>query len=125
MISSVRPSQPETTVTAALRFFVGLFGPPLVWLATLQLIYGIAPFACEVGISRLPIRATEAATLAVIAATVLIARRGLRADETAAMDGTSGHLSSFFGAGGLVLVAQFLLVIVAQQLAIVFFGPCE
>ena len=125
MISNVRPRQPETTATAALRFFVGLFGPPLVWLATLQLIYGIAPFACEVGISRLPIRATEAATLAVIAATVLIAWRGLGANESAATAGTNGHLASFLAAGGLVLVAQVLLVIVAQELAVVFFEPCK
>lgn len=108
----------------ALHLLVTLLGPPLVWLTTLQLVYGVATFACKIGVARLPMRATAVVTLAVIAATFLVAWRDLRASVRVATSGTSGVLSSFVAGGGLVLVAQFLLVIVAQELAIVLVGPC-
>lgn len=119
------PNVRRAAILAALGFLVGLLGPPLVWLATLELVYGVAAFACDVGVSRLPMQATATVMLAVIAATVVASWRHVRASETVATTGAPGLLSNFVSAGGLVLTAQFLIVVVAQKLAIVFLGPCR
>jgi hypothetical protein len=124
---NVSPQAEPSSAPAAFRLFLGLLGPPLVWLASLQAIYGVASFACDLGISRLPMHAiTIAAAIAIAAATASswqsLRRSGIRRPVDAE---AHGHRSRFLAVGGLVLAAQFLVVIVAQGLAVVFLAPCQ
>jgi hypothetical protein len=102
---------------------VAFLGAPITWLATLQAAYSFASFACDAGRSRGPLHAVAALAVAAIVIGMLIARTHLR--RGGAISGATNGRRRFLAIGGLVLGAQFLVTILAQDLAVLLLAPCQ
>lgn len=115
-----RASQPRSTFAQ----WLGVVGPPLVWLTHFQAKYALAgnvPGTRPHG----AMAAIGVVALLLVGGCALAARRQWRSAETSPPDryaGRSGR-ARFMGALGLLSAALFALVIIAQLLADLFIAP--
>lgn len=120
-----RLAPPPLTVTGGTTW-VGVFGAPLAWFASQQAGYMLVPWACHGG-PVIAIHAINLVALAIVALAGAFSWRGWRSagpvqsDEGAPPEGRR----HFLGLIGLTLAGLFGLVIVAQTVGALFFGPCE
>ena len=113
--ATARPARRSSVWLAAV-----VLGPPLVWLIDLQVQYWFAAYACDAGRSPAPLHAATAIALALVGTALVVAWLHPQSAEPRAE-----RRSRFLVLCGVLLGAQFLLVIVAQGLAPVILGPCQ
>jgi len=97
--------------------FIGMLGPPVIWLSHFQINFSLVPWACGDGSSWL----IHVVTVVALALTMASGFVGWQAQA-----GNGVPVSAcFMGIGGAVLAAGFSLVIVAQGIATIIIGPCS
>jgi len=116
---------PPWTATGGATW-AGVFGGPLAWFASQQVSYVLVPWACHGG-SLFALHLANLVALAIAALAGGLAWREWRRAGPVGSDeaGPPAGRQRFLGLIGLTLAGLFGLVIVAQTLGTVFFGPCE
>jgi hypothetical protein len=106
--------------------WTGLLLAPVAFLANLEIGYALVPAACTAR-STLPLHLVNAASLALALVGGLIAWRSWNTVGRVWPNGEAGPIgrSRFLAALGVLLAAQFALVILAQWLAVFLLDPCQ
>jgi hypothetical protein len=107
---------------------IGVLAGPLVWLTLLEVNYVMTYFACEQ-------RQEWMLHLASIVALALVAFAGLFAwrartrgpieAPTLSQDETSELRARFLAYGGTLMCAWFIIVIVATEIPVIVYQPCQ
>ena len=97
--------------------WIGVLGPPIIWLFQFEINYALVPFACANAL-RWPIYMVTLIALA------LAAGCGLMSWRTRAANDAPEYIR-FMGLGGAVLATGFSLVIIAQGIAGIVLEPCQ
>src|SRR3954447_18950829 len=112
MLHATKPGDTKADFAA----WIGMLGPPVVWITYFEIIYARVMPACATG--------TKAGLLfASIVCFVLIAGCGLLAGCQLASPGERGA-RRFMGQIGLMSAALFALLAIAQTIAMFIIDPC-
>src|SRR3954463_14867174 len=96
--------------------WIGMVGPPVVWLVNFEVIYaGVLP-ACA-NKSKVALLLSSLVSLGLIAGCAYLSRREL---TTAPLH----HARHFMARVGLMTAAVFALIGIAQVIAILIYDPC-
>lgn len=126
MANSPEPPDRLSTCSFVGALWLGVLGPPVLWLAQFQTNYTLVPWVCAHG-HRWTITAVNLAALVVAALLALLSWRNWktagvqwpsRARDTATR-------TRFLSVLGLMSGALFFLAIVAQSLAPLWIDPCR
>jgi hypothetical protein len=100
--------------------------PPLIWLAQLQLAYALVGPACTAQ-HRMPMYAASVVAALLAAAVGAAVWREWRRHGSALGEARTAprRSSSFVALVGVLVSAQFLLIIVLQAIAMTMLSPCE
>lgn len=107
--------------------WAGLMAAPIAFAINLGVGYMLAASICEGGGSELPLHFIAGGTLALAATGASIAwrtwrRSGIRMPED---HGTPHERMRFMAAFGALMSPLFMLAIIAQWCAAIFYGPCH
>jgi hypothetical protein len=97
--------------------WLGMLGPPTIWIVNFQIIYAGVLSACEAK-SKVALLISCLICLALIGGCGFLAMR-----ELGAMDGNKTR--RFMAQVGLMSTALFLLVTIAQIIAVLVMDPCS
>jgi hypothetical protein len=104
--------------------WAGVLGPPIIWALRFGLNYAMMPLACAADAALLLHAANAIAVLALLALTFVALRFRRVPDEAAAVDTELHRRTRFMGLFGLMSAALFLVVIIAESLAVLMIDPC-
>jgi hypothetical protein len=104
--------------------WLGVVGPPLIWLAQFEIKYALAG-AVPGGGRHFALMSVAIASLALLVASGLMSRRHTRLAETSSLDREAGigARTHFMGVLGMMSAALFFLATAAQAIADWFFQP--
>ncbi|HEY0368369.1 MAG TPA: hypothetical protein VGC85_02115 [Chthoniobacterales bacterium] len=94
--------------------WLGMLGPPLIWIFNFEVIYAGVLSACEAK-HNVVLMICSLGTLALIAGCAVLSRREIKSDNQA---------RHFMAQVGLMSAALFALVTIAQTIAMFIMDPC-
>jgi hypothetical protein len=106
--------------------WLGVLGPPLLWLLHLQVGYVIVPLACRRSAPIL-VHGVTVAAIVIVAVMGFVALASWRRAGREWPDSSAGMISQdrFLAAIGLLIAALILAALVAQWLPTFFLDPCR
>jgi hypothetical protein len=115
---------PTPAPRSLVALWLGVIGPPIVWLAHFEIKYALAGVGDAIKHTPALI-ATSVVTAAVLLLIAYVAARERRTARTSPLDAEAGVTprNRFMGTLGLMMCALFLLVTIAQAIADFFFSP--
>jgi hypothetical protein len=112
MLNATKPNDTKTDFVA----WIGMLGPPVVWLTYFEIVYSRVMPACTNGTKT-------GLFVASVICLGLIAGCGFLATQGQAQPGEKGA-RRFMGHVGLMTSSLFALVTIAQTIAIFIMDPC-
>jgi hypothetical protein len=121
-----RPPEPQPEAASVAAQVLGVLLAPTAYLAGLQLAYQLVPHDCHVQNTTLGHLVHAVTTLVCLGGTLLAWRvwRAVPAEVPQSEFGVEPR-TRFLGAVGAITSALFVLVSLAQWLAVFFLDPCQ
>jgi nicotinamide riboside transporter PnuC len=112
-----------------LSLWFGILGGPTAWFAHLVIAYSLVPVACARGL-EIVLYLVIPAMILIAAAAGFFAWRGWRLASDGEEKNNNGRKLvfdrvRFMALSGIVMSAFFLVVIIAQSVPILAYGPCD
>jgi TRAP-type C4-dicarboxylate transport system permease small subunit len=119
-------TEPEESAAEVCGLWLGMLGPPMLTLTHLQVTYALVPKICPTGNTTL-LHIVSLCFLVIVIALGLPSWRCLRrqAPEAGSEDPLTPERVHFMAQLGLLTVALFALLIIAQAIPPFIVNPCQ